>query len=73
MLLGFPGREWDPHLALPPRRVSAEGPHEPWIFIFQYFVAAWLESISIDAHAVLGYNLRRIAAAGELRSISFPM
>jgi acyl transferase domain-containing protein len=34
------------------------------IFIFQYSVATWLESLGIQAHAVMGHSLGEIAAAG---------
>jgi acyl transferase domain-containing protein len=34
------------------------------IFIFQYAVATWLESLGIQAHAVMGHSLGEIAGAG---------
>jgi len=34
------------------------------IFVFQYAVATWLESLGIQAHAVMGHSLGEIAAAG---------
>ena len=41
------------------------------IFIFQYSVATWLESIGIHAHAVMGHSLGEIAAAGESHNVLF--
>ena len=38
------------------------------IFIFQYSVCTWLESLGIHAHAVLGHSLGEIAAAGMFAS-----
>ena len=35
------------------------------IFVFQYAVAAWLESLGIQAHAVMGHSLGEIAGAGS--------
>ena len=34
------------------------------IFIFQYSVCTWLESLGVHAHAVMGHSLGEIAAAG---------
>jgi Acyl transferase domain len=38
------------------------------IFIFQYSVCTWLESLGIHAHAVMGHSLGEIAAAGMFSS-----
>jgi acyl transferase domain-containing protein len=35
-----------------------------YIFIFQYSMCTWLESLGIHARAVLGHSLEEIAAAG---------
>ena len=35
-----------------------------YLFIFQYSVCTWLESLSIHAHAIMGHSLGEIAAAG---------
>jgi acyl transferase domain-containing protein len=34
------------------------------IFIFQYAVSTWLESLGVHAHAVMGHSLGEIAAGG---------
>ncbi|KDR66936.1 hypothetical protein GALMADRAFT_232327 [Galerina marginata CBS 339.88] len=41
------------------------------IFIFQYAMATWLESIGIHSHAVMGHSLGEIAAAVIARAFSF--
>ncbi|KAF8151526.1 hypothetical protein B0H34DRAFT_132545 [Crassisporium funariophilum] len=41
------------------------------IFIFQYSVCTWLESMDIHAHAVMGHSLGEIAAAVIARAFSF--
>ncbi|PPQ84949.1 hypothetical protein CVT25_004462 [Psilocybe cyanescens] len=41
------------------------------IFIFQYAMSMWLESIGIQAHAVMGHSLGEIAAAVVARAFSF--
>ena len=38
------------------------------IFIFQYSVCTWLESLGIHAHAILGHSLGEIAAASMFAS-----
>ncbi|KAF8811343.1 ketoacyl-synt-domain-containing protein [Phlegmacium glaucopus] len=41
------------------------------IFIFQYSVCTWLESLGVHAHAVMGHSLGEIAAAVIARAFSF--
>ncbi|KAF9473131.1 ketoacyl-synt-domain-containing protein [Pholiota conissans] len=41
------------------------------IFVFQYSVATWLESLGVHAHAVMGHSLGEIAAAVVARAFSF--
>lgn len=43
------------------------------IFVFQYTMATWLESIGLQAHAVLGHSLGEIAGAGQLSQTSFSL
>lgn len=40
------------------------------IFVFQYAVATWLESLGIQSQAVMGHSLGEIAAAGMFVALS---
>lgn len=37
------------------------------IFTFQYAIATWLDTLGIQAHAVMGHSLGEIAASGEFK------
>ncbi|KAF8952141.1 acyl transferase domain-containing protein [Flammula alnicola] len=41
------------------------------IFIFQYAVSTWLESLGVHSHAVMGHSLGEIAAAVIARAFTF--
>ncbi|KAF8961019.1 hypothetical protein BDZ97DRAFT_2060308 [Flammula alnicola] len=41
------------------------------IFIFQYAVSTWLESLGVHSHAVMGHSLEEIAAADGLEKLFF--
>lgn len=40
------------------------------IYTFQYAMATWLETLGIQAHAVMGHSLGEITAAGRITSFS---
>ena len=36
-----------------------------WIYTFQYAMATWLETLGIQAHAVMGHSLGEVTAVGR--------